>query len=118
MMEQLRETIRKLILAGIGAVAVTKEKSAGVLEELVKQGELRVEQGKVLNEELKHNIKEAVRENVQLNVAIPADELMNAVEDMDEEQLESLKRHIEAAQQARTAEKTAAETETADTTEE
>ena len=117
-MEQLGETVRKLILAGIGAVAVTKEKAAGVLEELVKQGELTVEQGKVLNEELKHNIKEAVRENVQVNVTTTADDLMNAVEDMDEEQLESLKQRIEAAQQARTAEEPAAETEKTDTTEE
>ena len=117
-MEQLGETVRKLILAGIGAVAVTKEKTAGVLEELVKQGELTVEQGKVLNEELKHNIKEAVRENVQVNVTTTADDLMNAVEDMDEEQLESLKQRIEAAQQARTAEESAAETEKTDTTEE
>lgn len=48
-------------MAGIGAVAATKEKSEGILDELVKKGELTVEQGKVLNEELKHNIKDAIR---------------------------------------------------------
>lgn len=37
------------VLAGIGAVAATKEKSEGILDELVKKGELTVEQGKVLN---------------------------------------------------------------------
>ena len=30
-----------------------------------------VEQGKVLNEELKHNIKDAIRENVTLHVVTP-----------------------------------------------
>lgn len=69
-MDQLSEGLRKLILAGIGAVAATKEKSEGILDELVKKGELTVEQGKVLNEELKHNIKDAIRENVTL-VAAP-----------------------------------------------
>ena len=66
-MDQLSEGLRKLILAGIGAVAATKEKSEGILDELVKKGELTVEQGKVLNEELKHNI----RENVTLHVVTP-----------------------------------------------
>lgn len=67
-MDQLSEGLRKLILAGIGAVAATKEKSERILDELVKKGELTVEQGKVLNEELKHNIKDAIRENVTLHV--------------------------------------------------
>ena len=60
-MDQLGESIRKLILAGIGAAAVTKEKSESILRDLVKKGELTVEQGKVLNEELKHSVKEATR---------------------------------------------------------
>lgn len=36
-MEQLGEGIRKLILAGIGAAATTKEKSEVILHELVKK---------------------------------------------------------------------------------
>ena len=70
-MDQLGESIRKLILAGIGAAAVTKEKSEGLLKELVKKGELTVEQGKVLNEELKHNLKDAIRDNVTVSVVRP-----------------------------------------------
>ena len=35
-MDQLGESIRKLILAGIGAAAVTKEKSESILRDLVK----------------------------------------------------------------------------------
>lgn len=50
----LSEELRKVLLAGVGAVAVTAEKSKELVEELVKKGELTVEQGKVLNEELKH----------------------------------------------------------------
>ena len=44
-MDQLGESIRKLILAGIGAAAVTHEKGESVLRDLVKKGELTVEQG-------------------------------------------------------------------------
>ena len=59
-MEKLSDNIKKIILAGIGAVAVTAEKSKDLLDEMVEKGELTVEQGKVLNEELKHNIKKTV----------------------------------------------------------
>ena len=97
-MEQLGESIRKLILAGIGAAAVTKEKAEAVLQELVKRGELTVEQGKVLNEELKHNLKDAIRDNVTVNVV--TDDVMDAVDAMDAEQLEALKQRIAQAEAA------------------
>ena len=104
-MDQLSEGLRKLILAGIGAVAATKEKSEGILDELVKKGELTVEQGKVLNEELKHNIKDAIRENVTLHVVTPednrgdetddtADFVLDAVDSLTDEQLSTLKARI------------------------
>lgn len=125
-MEQLGEGIRKLLLAGIGAAAVTKEKSEIILRELVKKGELTVEQGKVLNEELKHNIKDAIRENVTVNVV--TDDMLDAVDDMDDEQLAALKERIAKAEAARSQEQpaeeapeapekseTAAETETEET---
>ena len=64
-MEKLGDGVKKVLLAGIGAVAVTAEKSRELLDEMVKKGELTVEQGKVLNEELKHNIKKTVKEKCQ-----------------------------------------------------
>ena len=116
-MDQLSDGIRKLVLAGIGAIATTKEKSEVILDELVKKGELTVEQGKVLNEELKHNIKDAIRENVNLHIVTPdeeedeedseeaedapQDDLMDAVDTMDNEQLAALKARIQAAEAAR-----------------
>ena len=116
-MDQLSEGLRKLILAGIGSVAATKEKSEGILDELVKKGELTVEQGKVLNEELKHNIKDAIRENVTLHVVTPeetcgeendeeesaddtADFVMDAVDSLNDEQLAALKARIAEREKA------------------
>lgn len=106
-MDQLGESLRKLILAGIGAAAATKEKSEGILKELVKKGELTVEQGKVLNEELKHNLKDAIRDNVTVNVVRP--DVMDAVDDMTDVELEALKERIHAAEARRSAEETPAE---------
>ena len=58
-MEKLSDSMKKIILAGIGAAATTADKSKEILDDLVKRGELTVEQGNVLNEELKHNVKKA-----------------------------------------------------------
>ena len=102
-MDQLGEGLRKLILAGVGAVANTKEKSEIILQELIKKGELTVEQGKVLNEELKHDLKEAIRENVTVNVWNMPEDIMRSVEGMNDEQFEALKQCISNTEQARKA---------------
>ena len=56
----LGEGLRKIVLAGIGALATTYEKSSEILDELVKKGEITVEQGKALNTELKRKVSEVV----------------------------------------------------------
>lgn len=53
----LTDGVKKLLLAGIGAAATGAERSQEILDDLVKKGELTVEQGKTLNEELKHTVK-------------------------------------------------------------
>ena len=94
-MEKLTDNLKKVILAGIGAVATTAEKSKDVLDDMVKKGELTVEQGKVLNEELKHNLKQTVKNNVNVKVTTP-EELSELLDKMTPEQLEALKAQIKA----------------------
>lgn len=74
-----------------------------------KKGELTIEQGKVLNEELKHNIKDAIRENV--TIVTPPDDVISAVDSLSDEQLEALKAHIAAREATK---KTAASAESAE----
>ena len=45
MMEGFGESVKKLLLAGIGAAATTAEKSKELLDDMVEKGELTVEQG-------------------------------------------------------------------------
>lgn len=95
-MDKLGDTIKKILLAGIGTVAVTADKSKEILDELVRKGELTVEQGKVLNQELKHNIKETVKSNV--NVSFKADspeELNGLLKIMTPQQIAQLKEQIQ-----------------------
>lgn len=88
-MNNISDDLKKIMLAGIGAVATTAEKSKEVVDALVKKGELTVKQGKILNEELKHNIKEKLR--------TPADveTISKDLEKVNKEDLSKLKAKIE-----------------------
>ena len=100
-MEKISDSMKKILLAGIGAAATTAEKSKEILDDLVKKGELTVEQGKVLNEELKHNVKRTFKKDEQ----DPADVLKG----MTPEQIEALKAAI-ANMEAKATEEKAEET--------
>ena len=86
-MNTISEDIKKIMLAGIGATTV--EKSKDVIDALVKKGELTVEQGKILNEELKHDLREKLR--------TPADteSIRKDLEKISRDDLAMLKAHIE-----------------------
>lgn len=58
--EGIAESVRKAFLAGVGAVAFGAEKSGELIDELVKKGEVTVDQGKDLNRELTRKTKEVV----------------------------------------------------------
>lgn len=91
----LSDGLKKIFLAGVGAVATTAEAGKELIDTLVKKGEITVEQGKVLNEELKRSTKEKVKSHVTVNVVKEYKDVMNAVEHMPEEDLEALKKKIQ-----------------------
>ena len=99
-MEKFSENVKKIILAGIGAVAVTAEKSKDLLDEMVEKGELTGEQGKVLNEELKHNVKKTVKEKVNAVKPATAEELSELLDKMTPEQIAALKEQIQKKEEA------------------
>jgi len=84
---ELSETARKLFLAGVGAVAETAEKSKKIIDELVDKGELSVEEGKKLNEELKHKCSDDDKKK----------SLMDAVGSMTQEERDALRKKLDLA---------------------
>lgn len=50
--------IHKVFLAGVGAIAATADKSEEIFNDLVQRGEDVVEQGRSMNRELRHSVKE------------------------------------------------------------
>lgn len=75
----LGEGVRRFFLLGVGAVATGAEKSREIVDELVQKGELTVQQGKTLNEELSVRARQAVADGedgllrARLSVMTPAE---------------------------------------------
>ena len=94
-MEKIGDGLKKFLLVGIGAAAVTVEKSQQIVDELVKKGEITVEQGKELNKELQHN----VRKTLDARKA-DAETLEEKISKMGADELALLKAKIKEAEEA------------------
>ena len=94
---KIGEGLKKVLLMGIGAASVTAEKSQQLVDELVKRGELTVEQGKELNQELKRNVRKTIDEAAEKKEAEEKKEatLEEKIAMMSAEELENLKAFIE-----------------------
>lgn len=69
------EELKKVFLAGVGAVSMTAETAAKLTEELIEKGEMTVEQGKAINEELKQAVTPKKEETTVDSVMSAADQL-------------------------------------------
>ncbi len=87
--------LRKVLLAGIGAVATTAEKSKDLVDALVAKGELTVEQGKVLNEELKRNVSESIQQAKETKTAPASRTVLEQMDSMTPEQLREIREKLE-----------------------
>ena len=95
---EISDGLRKIFLAGVGAVATTADAAKDLVDQLVKKGELTVEQGKVLNEELKHTVKNKVNDHVTVNIVKEYKDVYNAIDHMSNEELEALKETLSSVQ--------------------
>lgn len=90
--------MKKVFLASVGAVATTAEVTKDILEKMIEKGERTVEHGKVLNQELKHNAKQKVKEHVSIQVTKKYDKAFECVDEMSPEDLALLKERIAKAE--------------------
>ena len=92
-MDNITDGLKKLLLAGVGAVALTTEKAGELLNEMVEKGEITVEQGKALNQELKRTVKESSAKKEE-----EKKDLSKVVEGLSADELAKLKELIAAAE--------------------
>ncbi|MBR3898075.1 MAG: phasin family protein [Bacilli bacterium] len=82
----MKDLAEKIFLMGLGAMQLTSEKASILKEELIKKGEEAYKNGEALNEELKHNIKEKVKENVTVVTSkdLSKEDLAEMISKMDD----------------------------------
>ena len=85
--------IKTFFLAGVGAVALTAEKGQEIIGELVKKGELTVEQGKEMSRDLQSSFKENMDKR-----GINIDDLSQKISKMSSEELAKIKEQLAAAE--------------------
>ena len=94
MLDNIGGDIKKLLLASLGAAAMTAEKAKDITDELVKKGEITLEQGKTLNEELSRRLK---REDAPAGeeAAPTADDVMKMLKKLSQEELLTLQARLD-----------------------
>lgn len=99
-MSNLSDDLRKVFLFGVGAIAKTNEKSKAVIDELIEKGALTLEQGKALNEELKHSLQEKLAEKEK---EINSELIMQIkdMKDLSDEDIKILKEKIKEVEKER-----------------
>lgn len=107
----LNEGLKKVLFASVGAVAVTAESAKELIGTFVEKGEKTVSQGKVINEELKRNVKAKVNDHVTVHIVKEYADVMKAVDSMTEEELAQLKEKISKKEQEAAAQHTKKQTE-------
>ena len=106
-MTNIGDGFKNIFLAGIGAIAYTGEKGKEIIDQLVAKGEITLDQGKELNEELKRKADEtavSVRDTV-------LEATMKGMTPEERDAFAAKAAEFAAAQNAEDAEKAAAEAE-------
>ena len=88
----MKEELKNIFLMGLGAMSMTNDKAQGLKQELLQKGKEMLEAGKVANEELKHNLKEKMKENVTVVVKEEAsyDKIKEVVTSLSKEEKQEL----------------------------
>ncbi len=91
-MSDITEILRKAFLAGVGAAAEGTEKADQLMKDMIRKGELTVEQGKALNQELKHNLDERLHGAKEQKEE--KKDISSILEHLSDEDLKELKRRL------------------------
>jgi len=89
-------SLKNILLAGIGTIAYSYEKSVAVIEDLVKKGEITINQGKELNEELKRRISKEKPVSESMSILTPdiLKDILASLNLATKEDIEELKTRI------------------------
>ena len=97
---KLSDGLRTVFLAGVGAVAVTGEKAKKLVDDLGKKGELTVEEGKVLNEDIARKMGEKAENLKPEKISKSIRGILFDIDKMTQEDRDELMEKLKAANEA------------------
>ena len=97
MMDRIERKMKRLLLASIGAAAITREQSDSLLNELIEKGEEVIDRSGIRNECLRYNNEEPEASAARQE---DADAWLEQLCGMSSEQLQVLKDAISAVEKA------------------
>ena len=87
----MKESIKEVLLMGLGAISLTGEKANELKKELLEKGESLYKEGSIKNEELKRDIKEKIKENTNIKVTTASkEELVEIINNLSDEAKEEI----------------------------
>lgn len=94
--KKLEEQLKNVVYVTVGAATVLVEKAKEVVSEFQEKGKATCEKCQVNNEELKHNIKEAVDKVINVTVVKDetTDEFIEKMDNLSEEELTKIKEKL------------------------
>lgn len=88
--DNVKEELKEIILMGIGAMSLTNEKAKELKKELLEKGTEIYNNGKILNEELKHNIESKIEESKENKNKLTEEEIKKQINSMSKKEKEEL----------------------------
>ncbi len=88
--DNVKEELKEIILMGIGAMSLTNEKAKELKKELLEKGTEIYNNGKILNEELKHNIESKIEESKENKNKLTKEEIKKQINSMSKKEKEEL----------------------------
>lgn len=92
---KINEDVRKVMMAGLGALSVLAEKTQETVDSLAKKGEEALDHGQVLNERLRHKIKQAFHDG-KPDTQPGKDDVLNALDRMSPDELREVKEKLKS----------------------
>ena len=91
----MKESIKEVLLMGLGAISLTGEKANELKKELLEKGESLYKEGSIKNEELKRDIKEKIKENTNIKVTTASKEELVEIKELLKTEKESSKENTD-----------------------
>ncbi|MDY2626024.1 MAG: hypothetical protein SOV74_06900 [Coriobacteriales bacterium] len=105
----IADGVKNIMLAGIGALAITADKSKELVDKLVKEGEITIGQGRVLNEELRRTVSNHVNQG-----SAKTTEFIESMTTMAEDDLAAVRAKLDEIEKERAQQQDADSEKTAD----